>query len=217
MAVARVLDIFVCRHGTTTWNIAKRWQGETDTELAPVGVEQAETTARVLQRRLPRVSRIFTSDLQRARRTAEIYAAALGCEVAVDSRLREPSLGRFESMHRDAIYGAHAELFARLARLGHDERLRTPYFQGLEAPQDTSRRVEALARELSAGAPTGEGAVLFVTHSKVLEAVLATVFGKFYDGIKTKTCAFFHWKHCEGAHELGDLHEIECRNELVED
>lgn len=30
------------RHGTTTWNLAKRWQGQQDTELAPEGIAQAE-------------------------------------------------------------------------------------------------------------------------------------------------------------------------------
>ncbi len=30
------------RHGTTTWNLAKRWQGQKDTELAPQGIAQAE-------------------------------------------------------------------------------------------------------------------------------------------------------------------------------
>ena len=32
----------MCRHGTTTWNLAKKWQGQQDTELAPEGLRQAE-------------------------------------------------------------------------------------------------------------------------------------------------------------------------------
>ena len=69
------------RHGTTFWNLAKRWQGEQDTELAPEGVQQARDTAQLLKTRLERRPwRIYSSDLLRARRTAEIYGEVLGCE-----------------------------------------------------------------------------------------------------------------------------------------
>uniref|UniRef100_A0A7S4Q974 Phosphoglycerate mutase n=1 Tax=Alexandrium monilatum TaxID=311494 RepID=A0A7S4Q974_9DINO len=97
------------------------------------------------------------------------------------------------------------------------ERLRAAYFEGLEAPRDTSLRVEALAQELALqeGSKKG-GTVLFVTHSKVLEAVLAAVFGKFYEGIHTTTCAFFHWRYVEGAHALGELHKIAFHDHVIE-
>mmetsp|Transcript_28511 Transcript_28511/g.59213 ORF Transcript_28511/g.59213 Transcript_28511/m.59213 type:complete len:121 (-) Transcript_28511:54-416(-) len=119
-------------------------------------------------------------------------------------------------MTKDAIYSEYAELFSRLAALGQEERLRSAYFEGLETPLDTSRRVEELARELSAQGLPKDGTVLFVTHSKVLEAVLATVFGKFYEGIHTATCAFFHWKYAQGFHDLGELHKIEFHDTVIE-
>uniref|UniRef100_A0A7S1WI57 Phosphoglycerate mutase n=1 Tax=Alexandrium catenella TaxID=2925 RepID=A0A7S1WI57_ALECA len=218
------LTIYMCRHGTTTWNLvcgrspdrAKRWQGAVDTELAPQGVEQARAAAQLLGDRGLRVTRIFTSDLKRAQRTAEIYAEVLGCEVVVDPRLREPSLGKFEGMTKDAIYSEYAELFKQLASLEQEERLRAAYFDGLESPLDTSRRVEALAQELSAQDWARGATVLFVTHSKVLEAVLASVFGKFYEGIHTTTCAFFQWQYQEGAHEMGEAHKIDFHDYVVE-
>ena len=49
---------------------------------------------------------------------------------------------------------------------------------GLESPAETSARVEALAQDVLDAATAEEVTpVLFVTHSKVLEAVLAKVFG----------------------------------------
>ena len=39
------------RHGTTTWNLAKKWQGQQDTELAPEGIQQAEETGKLLASR----------------------------------------------------------------------------------------------------------------------------------------------------------------------
>ncbi|CAK0905432.1 unnamed protein product [Prorocentrum cordatum] len=214
---------------TSTRDLAKRWQGETDTELAPSGVQQAEATAELLYSRLrgddgaaaPRACRVLCSDLRRARHTAEIYAARLGCDVEVEPKLREPSLGRFEGMVRDDIYAEHAELFARLAAMEQSARLREPYFEGLESPLDTSRRVEAVAARVYADALAAEGlgrgqAVFLVSHSKVLEAVLAVVFGKFYEGIETTPCGFFHWRYCPGRHELGELHSVACSGHLVQ-
>ena len=54
-----------------------------------------------------------------------------------------------------------------------------PPAPGLESPAETSARVEALAQDVlgDAEASTEGTTVLFVTHSKVLEAVLAKVFG----------------------------------------
>eukprot|EP00933_Yihiella_yeosuensis_P049921 TRINITY_DN4751_c0_g1_i1.p1 TRINITY_DN4751_c0_g1~~TRINITY_DN4751_c0_g1_i1.p1 ORF type:complete len:234 (+),score=35.04 TRINITY_DN4751_c0_g1_i1:80-781(+) len=212
------LDIFVCRHGTTTWNLEKRWQGEQDTDLAEEGILQAEATAKVLASRaeLRGVKKIFCSDLKRAHRTAEIYAKELGCEVVVEPRLREPCLGNFEGMVKKDIYSTYSELFERLAKMGQQERLLEPYFEGLETPLATCLRVEETAKQVFSELPLDQQAVLFVSHSKVLEAVLAKVFGKFYEGVHTTPCAFFHWRYSESAHELGDLSNIECKDHQVE-
>ena len=78
-------------------------------------------------------------------------------------------------------------------------------------PWDTACRVEALAEALGSEC---SGPVLFVTHSKVLEAVLAKVFGRFYEGVHTEPGAFFHWDY--GRKQLGELHKIECHEHQVE-
>eukprot|EP00930_Biecheleria_cincta_P059846 TRINITY_DN45567_c0_g1_i1.p1 TRINITY_DN45567_c0_g1~~TRINITY_DN45567_c0_g1_i1.p1 ORF type:complete len:262 (-),score=40.67 TRINITY_DN45567_c0_g1_i1:41-778(-) len=212
-----VLNIYMCRHGTTHWNLAKKWQGEQDTELAPEGIAQAEETAKLLASEplLKHCKCIFTSDLKRARHTAEIYGKQLGCDVVVEPRLREPSLGKFEGMTKSEIYSQFSDLFDRLAKMDRDARLLAPYFDGLESPMATSLRAEEAATEASLKFSQGD-AVLFVTHSKVLEAVLAKVFGKFYEGIHTTPCAFFHWKHSTNAHELGKLQNIVCNEHQVE-
>lgn len=215
---AATVDLYMCRHGTTTWNLATRWQGETDTELAEQGIEQAKATAAMLAERLPGVRCILTSDLKRARATAEIYASQFGCQVIVDRDLREPSLGSFEGMTKDRIYGDHSDLFTRLSKLPQQERLRTAYFEGLETPLETSQRAEmAASRAAEVAFKDHPGVVLLVTHSKVLEAVLAAVFGKYYEGVATKPCAFFHWKYStDGKHELGEMHDIKFHDALIE-
>ena len=65
--------IYLIRHGETDWNQDKRIQGQTDIPLNARGRRQAEALAG----RLSTVSleMIYTSDLTRARETAEIIAA----------------------------------------------------------------------------------------------------------------------------------------------
>lgn len=213
------VHIYMCRHGTTTWNLAKRWQGEQDTELAPQGVAQAEATAKLLASRplVKKCERIYCSDLKRAHHTAQIYAKELGCEVVVEPRLREPSLGQFEGMTKTEIYTQFADLFESLEKLDHEKRLLEPYFEGLESPLNTSARAEAVAKD-ALESHRGQ-VVLFVSHSKVLEAVLAKVFGKFYEGVETQPCAFFQWTCSDDGNIgniLGEMHSIECNDHQVQ-
>jgi broad specificity phosphatase PhoE len=72
------LDVYVVQHGE------KEPTGG-DPALSPVGVEQAQLTARHLVDR--RIERLYSSPLRRARETAEIVAATLGLTVRLDARL----------------------------------------------------------------------------------------------------------------------------------
>ena len=86
----------------------------------------------------------------------------------------------------------YTALFARLVALPHAERLRTPYFEGLETPGDIAARVVEAAAAAARGG--GGGPVLLVTHSTVLEAVLAACFGKNFEGIKMRTLAWIRYR-----------------------
>ena len=64
--------LILLRHGQTEYNATRRMQGQLDTELSARGVEQARAAA-LLMREFG-VSRIISSDLVRAKRTAEILS-----------------------------------------------------------------------------------------------------------------------------------------------
>jgi probable phosphoglycerate mutase len=88
--------IIVWRHGRTEWNLAGRVQGQTDVPLDEVGREQARSAAARLASLRP--TRIVTSDLSRARDTADELGRLAGVEVVVDDRLRERSFGVREGL-----------------------------------------------------------------------------------------------------------------------
>ena len=90
------------RHGESTWNADGRWQGWADPPLSDVGEQQARDAAeRLVDTGLTRVA---SSDLQRARRTAELIAEKLALgEVLVMPDLRERDVGAFSGLTRAEI------------------------------------------------------------------------------------------------------------------
>jgi len=88
--------IIIWRHGRTEWNLAGRVQGQTDVPLDEVGREQAREAAARLASLEP--TRIVTSDLARARETAEELGRLTGLTVETDVRLRERRFGVREGL-----------------------------------------------------------------------------------------------------------------------
>ncbi len=103
--------LLLVRHGQTAWNAAGKLQGHTDIELDDTGREQARAIATTLA--TAKVSRVWTSDLARARQTGEIVATALGLDAPrVDPALRERAFGVFEGLTRDECAMQHPDAWA---------------------------------------------------------------------------------------------------------
>jgi probable phosphoglycerate mutase len=161
--------VFLARHGETEWNREGRWQGHTDVELNQTGHGQARALAEVL--RAHDVARIHTSDLRRARQTAETVAAVLGVtDLVVDRALRERSFGIFEGLTREECQHRHPELWARYRANPRD----VP--PGAEAHDVLAARMhEAVLRASKHEA--SEGPVLIVSHGGSIRALLAHLTG----------------------------------------
>lgn len=84
--------IYIARHGETAWTITGQHTGLTDLPLTP----QGESNARALAQRFARLafSKVYTSPLQRARRTCEL--AGFGSVAEIDSELVEWDYGAYE-------------------------------------------------------------------------------------------------------------------------
>src|ERR1700681_1896312 len=84
--------IYLARHGETAWSVSGQHTGRTDIPLT----ERGERNARRLGERLRGLTftRVFTSPLQRARRTCEL--AGFGDAAEVDPELVEWDYGAYE-------------------------------------------------------------------------------------------------------------------------
>jgi broad specificity phosphatase PhoE len=94
-----VTTLILVRHGETDWNAQHRWQGHSDTPLNDAGRLQAGRLASELEH----LDAVYSSDLARARETAEIIAGSLGLEIRLDPRLRERSFGAWEGLTTEEI------------------------------------------------------------------------------------------------------------------
>jgi probable phosphoglycerate mutase len=86
--------LLVIRHGETAWNTEGRIQGHIDIPLNDKGRWQAERLAQALAGE--ELHAIYSSDLQRARHTAEAVASAMDIELNLHTGLRERHFGRLE-------------------------------------------------------------------------------------------------------------------------
>ena len=155
--------LFLVRHGETDWNAAGRWQGQTDVPLNARGREQAREVAGRL--RAERVRSIASSDLLRARVTAELVAAELGLVVDhLDPALRERRFGCFEGLTREEVAARFPEAWAGyLADPG-------------PAPPGGESRDELVGRLLPAVASAAArlpGPLVVVMHGGAMRALLA--------------------------------------------
>lgn len=161
--------VFLARHGETEWNREGRWQGHTDVELNQTGHGQARALAEVL--RAHDVARIHTSDLRRARQTAETVATVLGVtELVVDRALRERSFGIFEGLTREECQHRHPELWARYRANPRD----VP--PGAEAHDVLAARMHEAVLRASNHEAT-QGPVLIVSHGGSIRALLSHLTG----------------------------------------
>lgn len=162
--------IWLVRHGQTDWNAAGRWQGQTP--FAPPLNATGHAQAQALAEELARASydAIYSSDLLRAKQTAEIIAVRIGLPVLFDARLREVSLGAWEG-----LLGAEVE---RDFPLELAERRTDPANQRPpdgETVTEVAERVRAVLSNIHGARPVGS--VIVVTHGVTMATALCLAHG----------------------------------------
>jgi broad specificity phosphatase PhoE len=91
-------ELWLVRHGQTDWNLTGRWQGQAPDAPGLNDLGKLQALAILPQMQSVHLSAIYTSDLLRARQTAELIARPLSLTVWLEPRLREINLGVWEGM-----------------------------------------------------------------------------------------------------------------------
>jgi broad specificity phosphatase PhoE len=148
-----VTTLLLVRHGETDWNADGRLQGQTDRPLSDFGRRQAHKLAEELADEP--LEAIYSSDLVRARETAEIVEGRLGLPVTIDAGLRERDWGSWEGL--TAVERDRVE------------------FVG-ESTEEHQERILRALRRIAEHHP-GAGSVLVVTHGGSMRRVQTAVLG----------------------------------------
>lgn len=158
--------LLLLRHGQSEWNAVRRWQGMADSQLTELGRAQAAETSLILDRVGHDFESVWASDLGRASETASIIAESLNLgPVSLEPRLREAHAGEWEGFTRAEI---ELDWPGYLAR----ER-RPPSFESFDSLVE---RALAALRDIAA-ASAGDDAMLAVTHSGLIRAVVRHIVG----------------------------------------
>jgi len=158
---------YLVRHGQSEWNVRELTQGQTMApRLTELGRAQARDAAALIRADLgpgAPVDVVRTSDLVRARETAELLVGLLGGELVLDVRLREQHLGELEGR-------SYAETWAVAA--AHDWSDPHLPVAGGESPHQLRTRIAEVVGAVDPAAVT-----VLVSHGDAMRAAVAHLAG----------------------------------------
>jgi len=158
---------YIVRHGSTTLNREGKFRGTANPPLDATGIRQAHDIAKLLD--AIEISHIFSSDKQRASKTAEIIAAKDGLHVHHTENLRALNVGDYSGQLRTPETEAEVAAFA--------DKPDVP-FPGGESVNQFRGRIQPCLQEaceiaLNCGAPT-----VIVAHSSIIHEIGNWLYGQ---------------------------------------
>ena len=157
-----ITRLCLVRHGETEWNAARRIQGQIDIGLNETGLRQAEAAGRWLK--MAGIMALYSSDLKRARTTAEAIGQALGLVPVLVPEMRERRYGTFEGLTYDEAKVKYPEGYAAFEGRNADYS-----FENGESLHAMFERVTSRLKEIAA-AHAGQNVVV-VLHGGVLDII----------------------------------------------
>jgi len=163
-----MLQVYLVRHGETQWNAERRIQGHSDSPLTEKGEQQAWQVAE--RAKALGITHIIASDLGRTRRTAEIIAEFCGCDITLDSRLRELDMGVLEKRHIESL--TEEEEGWRRTLVNGTAGGRIPEGESMQELGDRMHAALANCLELPQGSRP-----MIVSHGMALGCLVSTILG----------------------------------------
>lgn len=170
--------IYVVRHGETEHNVNRIIQGQINSSLTAKGLLQAEA-AREMFKDL-HFDAVFSSDLLRAHRTAEIIAAERQLAVNTSRMLRERRFGKYEGRPIEEYEEENKGLFEKMEQMSEAEKRTIKFDPDYETEDELAARHLTFLREL---AVTFRGkTILVVSHGGAMKALLLHLgFANFFE------------------------------------
>lgn len=160
--------IYLVRHGQTEWNKQGLILGQSESSLTKLGLGQVQNLRDVLKN--VQFEAIFSSDLERAVKTAEIIAQERSLIVKTSKLLREKRMGKYEGKHADVLKEDNKKIAETYRKLTDDQKWKFKRAEDMESTEEICNRLLSFFREISimyAGRT-----LLIVSHEAVIQAFL---------------------------------------------
>ncbi|CAF2792067.1 unnamed protein product [Rotaria sp. Silwood2] len=181
------VDIYLVRHGETDWNAQKRLQGHTDIPLNTQGKLQAYQ----LQEKFADIhfSKVFSSDLVRARLTAELILGSNKLTIIETPLLRERSMGTWEGRLAGDLKSYLEQTF-NVNNFTQEEYLSFKWDDTCESYSDAYQRIQNFIHSIAFSPPMSDDPILFSSHGGILRSILYHL--DFHPGLRWQitNCAF---------------------------
>lgn len=178
--------IVLIRHGETAWNAEERWQGHINIPLNHKGRTQAIDVGRELEEFS--LERLFSSDLLRARQTAELIAGRNSMPIQLSEELREVNVGEAEGLNRKEMVKRFGDL--SLDSWGSIDRGDLDFaFPGGETKRVALSRAKRFINEKVISSPRMR--IGIVSHGMLLRTLLHDLFPWIVEPIEMKNCDYF--------------------------
>ncbi|GBE37852.1 MAG TPA: histidine phosphatase family protein [Nitrospirae bacterium] len=178
--------LYLIRHGETEGADAKRYKGHIDVPLSQNGVRQMQRLSKYIHKLIAHSSQstelnaVYTSDLSRAVKSAEIIAKPHGLKPVVIKDLKERNFGIWEGMSFDEIKHKYSEEFDAWT----DNPLKFSPMRGESTVEVKDRAIAALGKILSKhnyqstdkNSPGSEN-IAIVSHGGINRIVLCHLLG----------------------------------------
>lgn len=155
---------YIVRHGETQWNVESKIQGQGDSPLTKKGLGQIGKTALLLQN--IKFDAIYSSDLLRAKKTAEIIALEHKLAVQTTKLLRERHYGHLNGKPIKVL----SEIYKIYDKLSKQERFKYKISEDIESDEQVVSRFIIFVREIAVGYPSRK--ILVATHGGLMRALL---------------------------------------------
>jgi len=177
------MHIILVRHGATDWNLEGRCQGSSDRDLSELGMRQAEQISGLL--RNENIHAIYSSNLRRARRTAEAISRPHGLPVLIEDGIHELDHGELEGLTFNEIKAQYGDFLTRWRSEPAD--LHVP---GGERLTDVAARAWNSFNEIVGRHRAGER-ILVVSHNFPILGIVCRISGTHLNAYRT-----FHLDPC---------------------
>ena len=154
--------LYMMRHGQTDWNVKQRSQGWNDIPLNEKGVAQARVASEKLQN--IEIETIYSSDLKRAKKTADIISASLDLPVHYTKRLREMNFGKAEGVKKTDLPAKFPYIHSAFNDIKNPERYDIRYPNGESIGEVQQRFMKFITKLYEDGRKN----VLIVTHGMLV-------------------------------------------------